>query len=110
MMSAIPIHSRPERPAYDRPSKTGFSQPVRWWTTQRSRWRSAPNRSGRHDLLRLLDERAQVERLSDEPLRAALRSLVLRRALELAAEHDDGNRADAVPLLHPAQHLPPVDV
>src|SRR5205085_4333621 len=108
--SAMPIQSSPNVPAYDSPSKTGFSQPARWWTTQRSRWRSAPNRSGGHDLLRLLDQRAKVERLADEALRAAFRRFVLRCALELAAEHDDGNRSDSVLFLYAAQHLPAVDL
>src|SRR6478672_3296957 len=74
----------------------------------RSRLSPAAEKSGRNYLLRLVDQRAQVERLPDEALGAALSSLAPH--VQLAAEHHDRNRAHAVALLHAAQHLPAVDL
>src|SRR5262249_13121078 len=64
----------------------------------------------RDDPLRLPDELGEVDPLPDEAARPARGRLAPRRVVELAAEHEDGNRSRAVALLDPPQHLPAVDV
>src|SRR2546428_1536549 len=90
----------------ERPTKTGLSQPARWSTTQRNASRSASMVELRPEqLLRRLDQLLRVEGLADEGLRTALARRGVR-LVELAAEHDHGNRPDAVLVLDPAQHFP----
>src|SRR5262249_39755174 len=67
-------------------------------------------RLDRDDRLRLLDELLEIERLPDEAARAARSRLPPGLLVHLAAEHEDGDRAGAVLLLDPAEHLPAVDV
>src|SRR4051794_18139767 len=112
--SAINSQIAPQVPMRVSQTKTWSSGCHRWWTTQRSQCRSkevssCPGSDG-DDLLRLVDQVLQVERLADECLRAARRCLRLRLLVRLAAEHHDGDHARAVLLLYAAQHLPAVDV
>src|SRR6266566_4277824 len=66
--------------------------------------------SDRCDLLRLVDQLLEVERLSDERLRTARGRLHMRLLVGLAAEHHDGDRSGAVLILNLPEHFPPVDV
>src|ERR671925_486741 len=104
---ARPSQSAPNVPTWESHTKTGSRTPVRWWTSTRSD-PSAPS-NGR-DLLRLVDQLPEVERLPEEAARAAARRVHDRPLLHLPAEHDHGDRAGAEALLHLAQHLPAVDL
>src|ERR671930_390663 len=107
--SPIPIQTSPSMPIRESQTKTSSRPPARWWTTQRSRWRSKPvRRSDRGDLLRLVDQLLEVEGLAEEAARAAHRRVGDRPLLDRAAEDEHRDRADAVALLDPAEHLPAV--
>src|SRR5688572_27032568 len=98
----------PWTPIRDSPTNTSSSKSVRWWTIQRSSRVSRLIRSGGDELLGRLDQLLRVERLADEARRAPGGRGLQRLLLDLAAEHDHRDRADTVPFVNAAQHLPTV--
>src|SRR5215216_2808098 len=107
-MAAMTRKIPPSTPMCESEMKTGSSHSVLWWTTQRSSRVSRSVSSGGDQLLRGLDQLLWVERLADEALGAPRRRGPHRVLFDLAAEHDHRDRADAMPLVDPPEHLPPV--